>query len=70
MLIVLEVASGPPWRAGIWALAPTLTVPIGSATSGVGGFVVDAAIKAGRAATQLAVCYSNYTACATCRCRS
>jgi hypothetical protein len=48
MLIVLEVASGPPWRAGIWALVPALTLPIGSATSGVGGFVVDAAITAGK----------------------
>jgi hypothetical protein len=34
MLIVLEVASGPPWRAGIWALAPALTLSMGSASSG------------------------------------
>jgi hypothetical protein len=31
MLIVLEVASGPPWRA---VLAPALILPIGSASSG------------------------------------
>ena len=33
MLIVLEVASGPPWRAGIWASAGS-DPPHGSAGGG------------------------------------